>query len=163
MKTSFRIGRLGEDLVCRLLGYRRQPVSGGKWPWKEDLVKDTPAGDLAGKIMREIAQVKTTTNVKMLEQYLDLIEYADAEGADATWYEVYLTPNRAWVFERKLIDISPLGLEAVGTVKHGAGRSRMASGNGRTHARRRAASSRVFRGRVQADDPRQGRRRSSLS
>ena len=110
-----KIGRVGEDIVAGLLGYRRQPASGARWPLKEDLVKIGP-GDL-----KNIAQVKTTTSLKMIEQFVELAEYAAVEEASASWYEVYLGPGRAWVFAKCLVDIVPLGAGAVGTVrKHGA-------------------------------------------
>ena len=109
--------------------------------------------DYPGAIRRVVAQVKTTTSKKFLEQYDALLEHGLAEQADIRWFDVVLTSTQAFVFEKIFVSSVPLGIEATGTVRRGRDRTRAKTAKG---------SSR-FRRRVQADDSREGRRRDGLA
>ena len=136
------IGKLGEKLVCEALGFRRQPASGAFWPRKEDVLREG-----------QVAQVKTTTSKKFMKKWLDLYEYAKAEGREPRWFEVVLMPDWAYVFEKTLVTIQPRGVEATGTVRRG---------RNRIGAKIAKAGSHLRRG-VQTDDSRKGRRRDGLA
>lgn len=153
-----RLGRFGEDLVARLFGYRRQPFSGGRWPFKEDLVREVGLPDFAGSrevvtMHGDLAQVKTTRGQTFVQEYQKLEAHALAEGREACWYEVVVTPREVYVFEKRLIHVEPLGVAAVGTARTKLERRRLE--HGRTQKAGR------FQRKVQ-DDHRAVRRRGTL-
>lgn len=123
-KRSSELGRWGEDLLCKILGYKRQPGSGSQWPKSQDLVREIPglsrsqARRLAVQhgfgtedaIYREVAQVKATEAREFLDGYEKLVKYAEAERALPHWYIVVKTPQRAHIFEVVPIKEVLLGL-----------------------------------------------------
>lgn len=110
-----KIGRWGEDLVARILGYTRVPFSGSVWPHKQDLVSERRAssdGHAVDDIVveKEIAQVKTTESEDFLEQWKALSKHARVEGAIPRWFDVVKAPNEAYIFERRLVRVIRLGV-----------------------------------------------------
>lgn len=119
--TSSRLGRYGEKLVCDLLDFRRQPGSGSTWPWKEDLVREIrehreyASGLYSDElVLREMAQVKTTTNPSRVRQWGALSDHAIGDLARPRWFEVVVTPGGDWVFEMTLIATARKGTDSIG-------------------------------------------------
>ena len=86
------LGRWGEDLVAKHLGFRRVKFSGSVWPWLEDLVRT-----FRGR--KELAQVKTTATEDFVNQWIALVQHAEAEDAKARWFTVVRTYGVAYIFE----------------------------------------------------------------
>lgn len=108
--NSSRLGRWGEDLVAKYLGFKRQPFSGGAWPYREDLIRLKLRAFAPGHL-KELAQVKTTaSDSKFLEQWLQLAKNAAVEKAEPVWYDVIKTDWEAYVFERRLVRVVKLGV-----------------------------------------------------
>ncbi len=108
MPTSSDIGQLGESIVAALLGFKRVPASGARWPNKEDLIRSLPGIATSRK---ELAQVKTTTGVEFFKEWGKLVNHAEAEGAKPRWFEVYILPGqKAMVFEKVLFDTVDFGV-----------------------------------------------------
>jgi hypothetical protein len=106
VKTS-KLGRYGEELVARLLGYERQPASGAIWPMKEDLIKKEVRGGRT--VYTCLAQVKTHQTVGsgkrgFLKEFLRLRNHAEARtGGRCAWFTVWVTPAKAYIFETRLV------------------------------------------------------------
>lgn len=105
--SSSRLGRYGEDLVCGLYGFSRQPASGAAWPWKEDLVRR----DVTGWF---VAQVKTTRDRSLVQAWERLTAYAKAEEATPVWYTVVVGPGKDYVLETRLVEAVDKGPAAIG-------------------------------------------------
>lgn len=91
------LGRIGEDLVAAVFGFKRVPLSGAQWPNKEDLVKNGAHG------AKYLAQVKTTRDRGKARAWEELVKNAAAEGAEPVFFDVVITPAKAYVFERVLV------------------------------------------------------------
>lgn len=110
------LGRWGEDIVARILGYTRVPYSGAVWPHKQDLAKtvirgiNTGAGGIEKYPLKYVAQVKTTEGEEFLTQWQDLERHAKVERAEPRWFDVVKTPNEAFIFERRLRRVVRLGV-----------------------------------------------------
>jgi hypothetical protein len=106
MLNRSELGVLGEKIVAALYGFERQPASGSRWPYKEDLIRFGH-----GKSLKELAQVKTSKSSEFIEKWDKLDKHAKAEEATSRWFQVYVTPDqRALVFEIVKLDEVDLGI-----------------------------------------------------
>ena len=105
-RTAFAIGRWGENLVAKVLGYRRVPASGSRWPHKEDLTR-------MHSRQKELAQMKTTEGDAFLKHWLALERHANIEGAEPRWYDVVSHGGEVFVFERTLVYRANVGIGGV--------------------------------------------------